>query len=100
MERSVELRPSAFNAKYLAYGYAYQTYAFGDDTKKLEALWFREKSTKKQNDTTAIRTIGTLLAYAYAKEGRREIAAKTFKLAESFGRQFTAQSPYADYPAM
>ena len=100
MERSVELRPSAFNAKYLAYGYAYKTYAFGDDTKKLEALWFREKSTKKQNDTTAIRTIGTLLAYAYAKEGRRDIAAKTLKLAESFGRQFTAQSPYADYPAM
>ncbi len=100
MERSVELRPSAFNAKYLAYGYAYKTYAFGDDTTKLEALFVREKSKKTHNDTMAMPTISTLLAYAYAKEGRKDSAAKTLELAQSFGRQYTAQSPFADYPAI
>ena len=100
MERSLELRSSAFNAKYLAYGYAYKTYAFGDDTKKLEALWLREKSKKNHNDPMAMPTIGALLAYGYAREGRNDSAAKTLEVAKSFGRQYTAQSPYADYPSM
>ena len=100
MERSLELRPSAFNAKYLAYGYAFKSYAFGDSTSQLEELWNNEKSKKIHNDSMAMPTIGTLLAYGYAKEGREDSAAKTLKIAMDYGRKYTAQSPYADYPSI
>ena len=40
------LRQGAFKPKYLAYGYSYKTYAFFDDTDKLEVLWVRKKSKK------------------------------------------------------
>ena len=90
------LRQGAFNPKYLAYGYLFKTYAFFDDTDKLEVLWVRKKSKKNHNEDMAIPRIGTLLAYAYAKEGRNDSAAKTLELAKSFGRQYTARSPDAD----
>ena len=48
----------------------------------------------------AMPIIGTLLAYAYAKEGWKDSATKKLEVAKSFGRHYTAQSPYADYPAM
>lgn len=100
MERSLELRPSAFNAKYLAYGYAFRSYAFGDGTAELEELWETENSKKSHNDDMAMPTITALLAYGYAKEGQAESAAKTLEIAMAYGRKYTAQSPYADYPSI
>ena len=48
----------------------------------------------------AMPTITALLAYGYAKEGQAESAAKTLEIAMAYGRKYTAQSPYADYPSI
>ena len=99
MERSVELRPSAFNAKYLAYGYAYQTFQYGMSTDKLENLWMSENSKSQHNDEMALPTISALLAYSYGKKKENNLAAQTLEISNGIGRKYTAQMPYSDYPA-
>ena len=76
MERSIELRPSSFNTKYLAYGYAYLTYKYGMSTEKLESLWISEKSKSQHNDEMALQTISALLAYSYAKKKENKLPMK------------------------
>ena len=99
MERSLELRSSAFNAKYLAYGYAYLTFQYGMSTDKLESLWMSENSKSQPNDEMALPTISALLAYSYGKKKENKLAAQTLKISNGIGRKYTAQIPFSDYPA-
>ena len=99
MERSIELRPSSFNTKYLAYGYAYLTYKYGMSTEKLESLWISEKSKSQHNDEMALQTISALLAYSYAKKKENKLASKTLEISNKIGRKYNAQIPFSDYPA-
>ena len=85
MERSIELRPSSFNTKYLAYGYAYLTYKYGMSTEKLERLWISEKSKSQHNDEMALQTISALLAYSYAKKKENKLASKTLEISNKIG---------------
>ena len=99
MERSLELRPSAFNAKYLAYGYAYLTFQYGVDYGKLETLWMSEKSKRYHNDEMALPTISALLAYSYEKKKQNKLATQTLEISNGIGRKYTANAPFSDYPA-
>ena len=99
MERSLELRPSAFNAKYLAYGYAYLTFQYGMSTDKLNSLWISENSKSQHNDEMALPTISALLAYSYEKKKDNKLAAQTLEISNGIGRKYTAQTPFSDYPA-
>ena len=99
MERSIKLRPSAFNAKYLAYGYAYLTFQYGMSTNKLESLWMSEKSKSQHNDEMALPTISALLAYSYEKKKQNKLAAQTLEISNGVGRKYTANAPFSDYPA-
>ena len=99
MERSLELRPSAFNAKYLAYGYAYLTFQYGMSTEKLNSLWISENSKSQHNDEMALPTISALLAYSYEKKKDNKLAAQTLEISNGIGRKYTAQTPFSDYPA-
>ena len=99
MERSLELRPSAFNAKYLAYGYAYLTFQYGKGTNELERLWMSENSKSQHNDEMALPTISALLAYSYEKKKQNRLAAQSLEISNGIGRKYTAQTPFSDYPA-
>ena len=99
MERSIKLRPSSFNAKYLAYGYAYFTYQYGMSTDKLESLWISENSKSQHNDEMALQTIAALLAYSYAKKKENKLASKTLGISNKIGRKYNAKIPFSDYPA-
>ena len=99
MERSLELRPSAFNAKYLAYGYAYLTFQYGMSTDKLQSLWISENSKSQHNDEMALPAISALLAYSYEKKKDNKLAAQTLEISNGIGRKYTAQTPFSDYPA-
>ena len=99
MERSIKLRPSAFNAKYLAYGYAYLTFQYGMSTNKLESLWMSEKSKSQHNDEMALPTISALLAYSYQKKKENKLATQTLEISNGIGRKYNAKTPFSDYPA-
>ena len=99
MERSLKLRPSSFNAKYLAYGYAYLTFQYGMSTDKLESLWMSENSKSQHNDEMALPTISALLAYSYQKKKENKLATQTLEISNGIGRKYSAQTPFSEYPA-